>query len=348
MGAVFALFSAWYFWIPKILGLDYNRMLGKVHFWILFVGVNVTFFPQHFLGLQGMPRRISDYPDAFAGWNLISSYGSIISVIATWLFLYIVYVQLVEGKAASRYPWLTAEFYSDILQTLLNRNSNSLEWALNSPPKPHAFVSLPLQSFFFSPLYTSFSIFTLLNSFFLSLDTLLNSFFLSFYTLLNSFFPSFVLIRDYEGELEEVRRELEELTEERKIVDQENNDAGDYGPDGADEESADRLETIDRRIAELEEKEREIQEHINDEENSENSGSDGGENSGSNGGENPGSNTNGNPQTNGYVNHESDTNGNPESDTNGYPESGTNGYHSGWLDHLRNSLKQLLDMLNVH
>jgi heme/copper-type cytochrome/quinol oxidase subunit 1 len=146
MGAVFALFSAWYFWIPKILGLDYNRMLGKVHFWILFIGVNVTFFPQHFLGLQGMPRRISDYPDAFAGWNLISSFGSIISVVATWLFLYIVYVQLVEGKATSRYPWLTPQFYSDTLQTLLNRSYNSLEWALSSPPKPHAFISLPLQS----------------------------------------------------------------------------------------------------------------------------------------------------------------------------------------------------------
>jgi heme/copper-type cytochrome/quinol oxidase subunit 1 len=93
-----------------------------------------------------MPRRISDYPDAFAGWNLISSFGSIISVVATWLFLYILYVQLVEGKATSRYPWLTPQFYSDLLQTLLNRAYNSLEWCLNSPPKPHAFVSLPLQS----------------------------------------------------------------------------------------------------------------------------------------------------------------------------------------------------------
>lgn len=146
MGAVFALFSAWYFWIPKILGLDYNELLGKVHFWILFIGVNLTFFPQHFLGLQGMPRRISDYPDAFAGWNLISSFGSIISVIATWLFLYILYLQLVEGKATSRYPWLTPQFYSDLLQTILNRSYNSLEWCLDSPPKPHAFVSLPLQS----------------------------------------------------------------------------------------------------------------------------------------------------------------------------------------------------------
>ena len=144
MGAVFALFSAWYFWVPKILGLTYNIILGKVHFWILFIGVNVTFFPQHFLGLQGMPRRISDYPDAFAGWNLVSSFGSLISVVATFLFLYIVYIQLVEGRPTSRYPWLNSEFYSDSLQTLLNRSYGSLEWALTSPPKPHAFVSLPL------------------------------------------------------------------------------------------------------------------------------------------------------------------------------------------------------------
>jgi cytochrome c oxidase subunit 1 len=146
MGAVFALYSAWYFWIPKITGLSYNMMLGKVHFFILFIGVNVTFFPQHFLGLQGMPRRISDYPDAFAGWNLVSSFGSIISVVATALFLYIVYVQLVEGNATSRYPWLTPQFFSDLFQTLFNRTYSSIEWTLNSPPKPHAFVSLPLQS----------------------------------------------------------------------------------------------------------------------------------------------------------------------------------------------------------
>ena len=161
MGAVFALYSAWYFWIPKILGLDYNQFLGKVHFYILFIGVNVTFFPQHFLGLQGMPRRISDYPDAFAGWNMISSFGSIISVIATWLFLYIVYIQLIQGKATSRYPWLIPQFYSDILQVLLNRAYSSLEWALNSPPKPHAFVSLPLQSNISEYFYITHNLFYL-------------------------------------------------------------------------------------------------------------------------------------------------------------------------------------------
>ncbi len=146
MGAVFALFSAWYYWIPKIIGLFYHLAGGIVHFWILFIGVNTTFFPQHFLGLQGMPRRISDYADAFAGWNFISSFGSIISVIATWLFLQILYIQLVKGNSTSRYPWLTSQYHSDLLRTKLNRIFESLEWCLNSPPKPHAFVSLPLQS----------------------------------------------------------------------------------------------------------------------------------------------------------------------------------------------------------
>jgi cytochrome c oxidase subunit 1 len=146
MGAVFGLFSAWYFWIPKILGVDYNLLLSKVHFWILFIGVNLTFFPQHFLGLQGMPRRISDYPDAFAGWNFISSFGSIVSVIATVLFLYIVYNQLVYGEAVGRYPWFVPQFFFDYIQIILSRLYNSLEWCLNSPPKPHAFVSLPLTS----------------------------------------------------------------------------------------------------------------------------------------------------------------------------------------------------------
>lgn len=146
MGAVFALFSAWYFWIPKIIGLSYNHNQSKVHFWVLFIGVNLTFFPQHFLGLQGMPRRISDYPDAFAGWNLVSSFGSIVSVVATYIFLHIVYVQLKGDLYTTRYPWSIAAFYSDSLRVLSNRVHTSLEWALTSPPKPHAFVSLPLQS----------------------------------------------------------------------------------------------------------------------------------------------------------------------------------------------------------
>ncbi len=93
-----------------------------------------------------MPRRISDYPDAFAGWNLISSFGSIVSVVASVVFLYVVYAQLVGGSAAARFPWSTPQYFTDSLQALLTRNYPSLEWALTSPPKPHAFVSLPLQS----------------------------------------------------------------------------------------------------------------------------------------------------------------------------------------------------------
>jgi uncharacterized membrane protein YgcG len=146
MGAVFAMFSGWYFWVPKILGLNYNILLSKVQFWLLFIGVNLTFFPQHFLGLQGMPRRISDYPDAFSGWNLVSSIGSIVSLISAALFLYVVYIQLVGGEVVGRNPWISLPFYTDRLQGELSRNSPSLEWSLSSPPKPHAFISLPLQS----------------------------------------------------------------------------------------------------------------------------------------------------------------------------------------------------------
>jgi len=146
MGAVFALYSGWYFWIPKILGLDYNLLYSKAHFWVLFAGVNLTFFPQHFLGLQGMPRRVSDYPDAFTGWNFISSIGSIISVAATALFLHIVYLQLVKGKAVYGYPWAVPQLFSDYLRILKDKCAPGLEWALHNPPKPHAFTSLPLQS----------------------------------------------------------------------------------------------------------------------------------------------------------------------------------------------------------
>jgi len=148
MGAVFALFSGWYFWIPKILGLDYNLLYSKAHFWVLFAGVNLTFFPQHFLGLQGMPRRVSDYPDAFTGWNFISSIGSVISVAATALFLQIVYLQLVKGKAIYGYIWAVPQLFSDYYRILKDRCSPGLEWALHNPPKPHAFTSLPLQSSF--------------------------------------------------------------------------------------------------------------------------------------------------------------------------------------------------------
>lgn len=102
-----------------------------------------------------MPRRISDYPDAFAGWNLVSSFGSLVSVIATFIFLDLLYKQLTTGLESSRYPWLTPQFHSDILRAMLERAYSSLEWGLNSPPKPHSFVSLPLQSFHSSFLLLS-------------------------------------------------------------------------------------------------------------------------------------------------------------------------------------------------
>ena len=86
MGAVFAIFAGFYYWIGKITGLRYPELLGKIHFWILFIGVNTTFFPMHFLGLAGMPRRIPDYPDAYAGWNAIASYGSYISIVGTLFY----------------------------------------------------------------------------------------------------------------------------------------------------------------------------------------------------------------------------------------------------------------------
>ena len=96
MGAVFAIFAGWYHWIEKMTGLQYSEVLGQIHFWIFFFGVNLTFFPMHFLGLAGMPRRIPDYPDAYAGWNAVASYGSYISAFSAVFFFYIVYSTLTQ------------------------------------------------------------------------------------------------------------------------------------------------------------------------------------------------------------------------------------------------------------
>src|SRR5437016_1490085 len=87
LGAVFAIFAGWYFWFPKITGYQYNETLGQLHFWLTFIGVNVAFFPMHFLGLAGMPRRIADYPDAFAGWNYVSSIGAFTAGAGTIVFV---------------------------------------------------------------------------------------------------------------------------------------------------------------------------------------------------------------------------------------------------------------------
>ena len=87
LGAVFAIFAGWYYWFSKMSGYEYSEFLGKLHFWLTFIGVNLIFFPQHFLGLAGMPRRYVDYPDAFAGWNYVSSIGSYISIVGLAVFL---------------------------------------------------------------------------------------------------------------------------------------------------------------------------------------------------------------------------------------------------------------------
>jgi cytochrome c oxidase subunit 1 len=98
MGAVFALLAAFYYWFKKMVGVPYNEVLGQIHFYITFIGVNLTFFPMHFLGIAGMPRRIPDYPDAYSGWNAVASYGSYISVIGALFFFYVIYEALTQEK----------------------------------------------------------------------------------------------------------------------------------------------------------------------------------------------------------------------------------------------------------
>jgi heme/copper-type cytochrome/quinol oxidase subunit 1 len=150
MGAVFALFAGFYYWTPKILGQIFNDFLGKIHFWTLFIGVNLTFFPQHFLGLAGMPRRIPDYPDAYSGWNAVSSFGSLVSVVATMLFVYIIYDIFTNSISRSpKNPWAIAAYFFGLLgkdSVLESPSSNTIEWTLDSPIPLHAFNSLPKQS----------------------------------------------------------------------------------------------------------------------------------------------------------------------------------------------------------
>jgi heme/copper-type cytochrome/quinol oxidase subunit 1 len=98
MGAVFAMFAGWYYWIEKMTGLKYSEILGQIHFWMFFIGVNITFFPMHFLGLAGMPRRIPDYPDAYFGWNSVASFGSYISALSAIFFFFVVYNTLTTSN----------------------------------------------------------------------------------------------------------------------------------------------------------------------------------------------------------------------------------------------------------
>jgi len=134
MGAVFALFAAFYYWIGKISGYRYPEFLGQLHFWLTFLGVNLTFFPMHFLGLAGMPRRIPDYPDAYAQWNYVASYGSYVTTFAIVLFFYVVFATLTSGKPCPADPWHTTEN---------DGSTASLEWMLDSPPAFHCFDEVP-------------------------------------------------------------------------------------------------------------------------------------------------------------------------------------------------------------
>ncbi|MEH3110807.1 MAG: cytochrome c oxidase subunit I [Agrobacterium cavarae] len=129
LGAVFAIFAGWYYWFPKITGYMYNQKIGNLHFWVMFVGVNLIFFPQHFLGLAGMPRRYIDYPDAYAGWNLVSSYGSYISAVAVLIFLLGVWEAFAKKRIAGDNPW--------------GPGATTLEWQLSSPPPYHQWEQLP-------------------------------------------------------------------------------------------------------------------------------------------------------------------------------------------------------------
>jgi cytochrome c oxidase subunit I len=130
LGAVFAIFGAWYYWFPKFTGYMYNETIGKVHFWVTFIGVNLLFFPQHFLGLAGMPRRYIDYPAVFAGWNHVSSYGSYISAFGVLIFLYGVFSAYARKQQAADNPW--------------GEGATTLEWTLSSPPPFHQFNTLPV------------------------------------------------------------------------------------------------------------------------------------------------------------------------------------------------------------
>ena len=136
MGAIFAIFAGFYYWFGKITGTQYPELLGQIHFWSTFIGVNLTFMPMHFLGLAGMPRRIPDYPDAYAGWNLIASYGSYVALLSTVFFFFIVYISLSSLNSCINNPW---DFDLD-----KSKSYPTLEWVITSPPAYHTFEEIPL------------------------------------------------------------------------------------------------------------------------------------------------------------------------------------------------------------
>ena len=129
LGAVFSIFAGFYYWFPKMSGRMYNELLGQLHFWIFFIGVNILFFPQHFLGQQGMPRRYADYPEQFAYWNHISSIGYAVMLVGVVIFFINIGYSMFAGRKAEGNYW--------------GEGATTLEWTLSSPPPFHQFETLP-------------------------------------------------------------------------------------------------------------------------------------------------------------------------------------------------------------
>jgi cytochrome c oxidase subunit 1 len=130
MGAVFSIFAGFYYWFPKMSGRMHSEALAHLHFWLFFIGVNVVFFPQHFLGLQGMPRRYPDYALAYAKWNHLSSEGYLIVLAGVGVFFLNMLYAFTMGKKAEDNTW--------------GEGATTLEWTLSSPPPFHQFETLPV------------------------------------------------------------------------------------------------------------------------------------------------------------------------------------------------------------
>jgi cytochrome c oxidase subunit I len=130
LGAVFSLFAGFYYWFGKMSGRMLSEALGHLHFWLFFIGVNVLFFPMHFLGNSGMPRRYPDYPEAFAYWNHVASIGYVIMGCGVIVFFINVAYAFIAGRKAEGSYW--------------GEGATTLEWTLSSPPPFHQFETLPV------------------------------------------------------------------------------------------------------------------------------------------------------------------------------------------------------------
>nr|YP_002995729.1 cytochrome c oxidase subunit I [Clavelina lepadiformis]ACO40300.1 cytochrome c oxidase subunit I [Clavelina lepadiformis]CAL24369.1 cytochrome c oxidase subunit I [Clavelina lepadiformis] len=131
MGAVFTIFAGFFHWFPLFYGLVFNDILGKIHFWLMFIGVNLTFFPQHFLGLAGMPRRYNDFPDFFLTWNIISSVGSMISVAGVLFFMLMAWESIISKVE---------------IENIEHSHSGALEFTIGVPPMSHTWMEGPFKA----------------------------------------------------------------------------------------------------------------------------------------------------------------------------------------------------------